>query len=95
VKKSVLEQHVKSFKHQRGKERLQLTAKREQDLARSLKEYDAKHHPSGETLPESTRLYRIKVLETFLNAGVTLQKIDAFRDVLETHGYSLSDSFNL
>ena len=46
-------------------------------------------------MPESTRLYRIKVLETFLNAGVTLQKIDAFRDVFETHGYSLSDSSNL
>ena len=46
-------------------------------------------------MPESTRLYRIKVLETFLKAGVPLQKIDAFGDVLESHGFSLSDSCNL
>lgn len=46
-------------------------------------------------MPESTRLYRIKVLETFLKAGVPLQKIDALGDVLESHGFSLSDSCNL
>ena len=95
MKKSVLDQRVKSLKHQRCKERIQLNAKREQDLAKSLKEYDAKHHPSGEALPESTHPYCIKALETFLKAGVPLQKIDAFGDVLESHGFSLSDSCNL
>ena len=95
MKKSVIEQHIKPNKHQKGKEKLQSKAKREIDIiAKSLKEY-AKHHSSGETLPESTRLYRIKVLEAFLKAGVPLLKTDAFRDVLEEHGYSLSDSSNI
>lgn len=96
VKKSVIEQHIKSRKHQQGKETLQSKAKREVDnIAKSLKEYDAKHQPSGETLPECTRLYRIRVLEAFLKAGVPLLKIDIFRGLLEEHGYSLSDSSNL
>lgn len=95
LKKNVVELHIKSQKRQRGKERLQLKLKREVDLAKHLREYDDKNHPSGELLPESTHLYRIKVLTSFLIAGVPVSKIDSFRDVLEENAYSLSDSSNL
>lgn len=95
VKKSVLELHLKSQKHQRGKERIHLKNKREVDLSKALKEYDAKHHPTGEMLPETTHLYRIKMLTSFSITKVPLSKIDGFRDLLEEHVYSLSDSSNL
>ena len=34
---------------------------------------------------------RVKVVTTFLRAGVPLTKIDQFRDLLEEHAYSLCD----
>ena len=40
-------------------------------------------NPVGETLPMEQRLYRLKVLKTFLRAAVPLSKLDAFRDILE------------
>ena len=46
--------------------------------------------PSGECLPEKQRIYRIKVLSSFLKVGVPLNKIDSFRDVFEEGGYRLA-----
>ena len=45
---------------------------------------------SGECLPEKQRIHRIKVLSSFLKAGVPLNKIDSYRDVFEEHGYQLA-----
>ena len=47
-------------------------------------------HPSGETLPDSIRVYRVKVLTTFLKAGVPINKIDDFRDLLEENAVRLA-----
>jgi len=48
-------------------------------------------HPSGETLPDdSIRVYRVKVLTTFLKAGVPIHKIDDFRDLLEENAVRLA-----
>ena len=44
-----------------------------------LKDYDKEVHPSG----DSVRVYRVKVVISFLKAGVPLDKIDCFRDILE------------
>ena len=41
------------------------------------------------------RVYRFKVVRTFLKAGVAINKIDQFREILEEQGYSLSHSSNL
>ena len=54
-----------------------------------MKLYDEEQHPSGECLPEKQRIYRIKVLSSFLKAGVPLNKLESFRDVFEEHGYRL------
>ena len=64
-------------------------------MSKALKEYDAKHHPTREMLPETTRLYHIKALTAFFKTGFPLSKIDGFRDLLEEYVYSLSDSSNL
>lgn len=50
LKKSITEQHLKSEKHTRGKEKLASKEKREQDIAEALKLYDKDVHPVGETL---------------------------------------------
>ena len=60
------------------------------DIAKYLKQYDEEQHPSGECLSENQRIYRIKVVSSFLKAGVPLAKIDSFRDVFEDHGYRLA-----
>ena len=96
VKKSTLELHIKSLKHNiRGKERLVSREKRQQDIAKSLQKYDKEVHPSGETLPDSTRVYRVKVVTALLKAGVPLSKLDSFRDLLEENAYALTDSSHL
>ena len=55
-----------------------------------MKTYDTDFHPSSETLPEAVRVYRVKVLCTFLKAGVPINKIDDFRDLLEEHAFRLA-----
>ena len=37
------------------------------------------------------RVYRLKVLKTFLRAAVPLSKLDAFRDLLEENSFHLTD----
>jgi hypothetical protein len=95
VKKSVVDLHCKSLKHTRGKERLASKEKRERDIVKSLQEYDASVDPSGETLPESTRVHRVKVVTALLKAGIPLNKLDSLRDILEERSFALSDSANL
>ena len=57
--------------------------------------YDTIVHPVGETLPEETGVYRVKVVSTMLKAGIPLSKIDLFRDLLEQYGLSLTCASNL
>ena len=41
------------------------------------------------------RVYRFKVVRTFLKAGVAINNIDQFEENFEEQGYSLSHSSNL
>ena len=61
LKKSVIDLHIASQKHLKAKEKIASREKRERNIAESLKQYDAMVHPVGETLPEETRVYRVKV----------------------------------
>ncbi len=67
--KSVINLHIKSEKHSQGKACLQSMNKREQDIAMALQKYDEEVHPVGETLPAQQRVYRVKVVSSFLKAG--------------------------
>ncbi len=64
------------------------------DIAESLKRYD-EVHPSGEMLPVSTRVYRVNVVTALLKAGVSLNKLDSFREIFEENAFALSDSSHL
>ena len=90
-KKNVIVSHVSSTKHKTGKEKLAAKEVRERDIAKLLKQSDEVNHPVGETLPMEQRVYRVRVLKSFLRAAVPLSKLDSFRDLLEENRYRLSD----
>ena len=90
VEKSTLTYHIKSVKHIESKEKLQVKRVREGDITTALKVYDKEVHPCGEKLPE-VMVYRVKVVKTFLRAGVSMSKPEFFRDLLEENGKRLTE----
>ena len=76
---------VKHMDSKRMKERVDC----EMDIVRALKKYDDGNHSKGETLSDEQRVYRIRVVTTFLRAGVPMSKLDIFRDILEEGAYRL------
>ena len=94
-KASVIKQHIQSKKHKSGVERLAKAKKRDVTVLEALKKYDEKVHPIGEMLSDNQRLFRIKTMKTFLKAGVPLQKLDDFRELLEEGGYRLTSVPNM
>ncbi len=66
IKKSVIEGHIKSSKHIKGKDKLASKETRERDISEMLTQYDSRVHPVGETLPTSIRAYRVRTVTAFL-----------------------------
>lgn len=95
LKKNSLEYHMKSQKHINGRKKLAVKSEEDLSILESLHAYDRRVHPVGDGLPDSTRLYRVKVVSTMLKAGVPLNKIDLFGDLLEEHRYALTSSTHL
>ena len=93
LKKSSIEYHIKSQKHISGEKKLALASKEESRIQKVLHVYDSRTRLVGDGLPDSTRVYRVKVV--MLKAGVPLSKVDLFRDLLKEHGYALTSSTNL
>ena len=86
LKATVIKLHFKSNKHQLGKDRLQERNREEMDIAQALDTYNQEEHLVGETLSSDLQVYHIKVVKTFLRAGIPLNKVDIFHDILEEHG---------
>jgi len=95
VKHPSAQLHIKSLKHVRSKEWLLLKQQHEVDIEKSLKKYGKEFHTAGETLPDTTRIFRVKVVTALLKATVPLSKLDSFRDLLKEHGYAPCDSLHL
>ena len=95
LKKRSIDVHVKSMKHINSTKRLKQKGERELHIARALEDYQSRVHPKGEMLPESTRVFRVKVVTAMLQAGIPIQKADALQGLLEESGYSLTDSSHL
>ena len=77
TKLSILKGHIKTKKHADGVKRREAKEIHERDIARSLKAHD-ESHPRGQTLPIDQRVYRVKVVTSFLRAGVPLSKLESF-----------------
>ena len=89
LNKSSIEYHIKSQKHISGKKKLALASKEESRIQKALHVYDSQTRLVGDGLPDSTRVYRIKVATAMLKAGVPLSKVDLFRDLFKEHGLPL------
>ena len=78
-------------KRSSGKSRLKSQKKTEIEIAEALKTQDSVIFPKGESLPDNQQVYRVKVVHNFLSAGVTLNKIPLFRELLEENSFRLTD----
>ena len=64
-----------------GKEHLQVKELRDVDIPKCFQQYSCRENVVGMTLPTDCQVHRIKVDTAFLKAGISLNKIDCFRDV--------------
>ena len=92
LKLSSIKHHIGSVKHKQSKEREAKRKVSDKTLAANLQVYERETNPRGETLSESHKLYRTKVVIAFLKSGIPLQKIDGLREVLEAGRYRLTDA---
>ncbi len=95
LKKSVINLHIKSVKHENGKTRLASREKREKNISEMLQKFNQDVHPVGENLPVAVRVHRVKVLTAFMSAGIPISKLDCFRDLLTEDAFSLTSSQHL
>ena len=51
---------------------------------------DQRLSPKGETLPWEMRLFRYDLVESFLQAGIPISKIDSLRPFLQKYGHRLT-----
>ncbi len=91
VKKSTVLYHVKSSKHLVSKEKLKSQRARQESITVSLKKYDSSGRHESDTIGDAHRVYRIKVLMSFMRAGVPFSKLKYFRDILEENSMRLTD----
>ena len=91
LKLSSITNHIKSRKHFHGKEKLKTKEARELDIAGALVTHNKTAHLGGETLPIDQQVYRVKVVTAFMRAGVPINKVSQFRDVLEENALRLTD----
>lgn len=88
--------HVPSKKHKANKEKMEKkTTQKERRIADATAKYDEEHHPKGETLPTSTRVFRVKVVQAFLKSGTPLNRMKYFRDLFEEAGFPLASSSHM
>lgn len=90
LKKSIITLHIKSEKHTKGKEKLDDSNDQGRAIVQAIRRYDETVHPVGKTLPEEQRVYRVKIVTSFMKAGVPINKLNHFRDILEENGYRLT-----
>ena len=95
LKANVVENHLKSDKHKEGKHKLESKDARESDIVTALQKHNRTSHLEGETLPIEQQVYRVSVLTAFLKAGIPLNKLSCFRQLLERNGPRLTDRSHL
>ena len=95
LRKAIIQQHISLSKHCREKIKLKGKLPKEKDITEILIQYDNEMLPKGENVSMEQRVYRFKVVRTFLKPGFAINKIDQFRSLFEEQGDSLTHSFHL
>ena len=91
LKSSVLTKHIQSGKHVEGKKRLARKSSSEVAIALALNAHNSHNHLEGECLPVDQQVYRVKVVSALLKAGVSINKLSCFREILEENALRLTD----
>ena len=86
LRSNIIKNHIGSSRHTKMKDGLKARRGKDEDIAKCLKLYDSEQHPSRECLPEKQRIYRIKVLLSFLKAGVPLKSLIHLERCLKSMG---------
>ena len=94
-KKSSIEKHIKSKKHERGLSEIAKSKSESQTITACLQKRDNREKACGSTLPAEMRLFRFEVVESFLSGGIALAKVDALRPLLEKYGHKLTNRAHL
>ena len=69
-KKSSIEKHIKSKKHERGLSEIAKSKSESQTITACLQRRDNREKACGSTLPAEMRLFRFEVVESFLSGGI-------------------------
>ena len=84
----MLDNHIKnSKKHSAEKKRLANKGRQEKDIIEAL---GAKRASCGRVSASELQVCRVKVSTTFLRAGIPINKLDQFRELLEENGLRLA-----
>ena len=84
LKKSTVRNHIYSGnQHKNSKRKLAENEARERDVASYFKKVDKQEHAAGSLVSMEERVYRVRVVEAFLSAGIPLAKVDCLRGLLE------------
>ena len=95
LKMSTLSNHMRSNKHVSSKTKMAAKEARERDIASALRKHNEETHMRGETFPEQQQVYFVRVVSSFLCAGVPIAKLTYFRDILEENAFRLADRRNM
>ena len=91
LKKSTIKNHINcGEKHQNSKRQLKSTVAKQRDLTELLTAYDKEVQPAGSTVSMEERVYRARVVEQFLYAGIPISKIDSLRSLLEENALPIA-----
>ena len=82
-KKSTIERHVKSKKHEKGLTAIGRNKSEQQSIKQCLQRKAEMKHARGSTLPIDTELYRFELVESALSGGVLLSRLQTMRPFLE------------
>lgn len=74
LKLSIIRNLIKSEKHRVWKDNLLKRESKQRDIASALQKHDIVH-PQGENVPINHQVRRVRVVQSFLKAGVPLKKV--------------------
>ena len=75
-KKSSIERHTKSKKHEKGLADIERNISEQQSIKECLQKRAKRENASGSTLPSEIQLYRYELVESALSGGVALSKLN-------------------
>ena len=94
-KNSSIKKHIASNKHELAEKVAAKEKTKDQSIIQMFRRNDQRLNPKGETLPWEMRLFRYDLVESFLQAGIPISKIDSLRPFLQKYGHRLTSRGHL